>query len=135
MYFPKELKYTRSHEWVRFDGARATVGISDYAQSQLGDVVVFELPKVGATLTSGQSFAVVESVKAVSSVYAPVSGVVVEINDKLVDAPETVNHDAYGEGWIAVIELDGSSGVEELFDSKAYARLIAPEENRAAGES
>ena len=123
MNCPKELKYTANHEWVKIEGNRATVGITDFAQSQLGDVVFIEVPAVGTKVTAGKGFAVVESVKAVSDIYAPVNGVVVEANDELADAPEIVNQDAFGKGWIAVIEMSGDHSGEELLDSDAYARI------------
>ena len=123
MNCPKELKYTANHEWVKIEGNRATVGITDFAQSQLGDVVFIEVPVVGAKATAGKAFAVVESVKAVSDIYAPVNGVVVAANDELTDAPETVNQDAFGKGWIAVIELSDDRSGEELLDSVAYAKV------------
>ena len=104
MNVPKELKYSQDHEWVKVDGKRATVGITDFAQDQLGDVVFVEVPKVGTAVIVGKAFSVVESVKAVSDIYAPVSGVVVAVNEALNDTPETVNKDPYGEGWIAVID-------------------------------
>lgn len=125
MNFPENLKYSKEHEWVRFEGNRAIVGITDFAQSQLGDVVFIELPAVGATVTAGKRFSVVESVKAVSDIFAPLSGTVVEVNDALADAPETVNKEPYGEGWIAVIEISAGTAMEGLMDSAAYAELAA----------
>ena len=107
----------------KIEGNRATVGITDFAQSQLGDVVFIEVPAVGTKVSVGKGFAVVESVKAVSDIYAPVNGVVVEANDELTDAPEIVNQDAFGKGWIAVIEMSGDHSGEELLDSDAYARI------------
>ena len=121
MKFPTDLKYSTEHEWVRFEGKKAVVGITDFAQSQLGDIVFVELPAVGATLTAGKRFSVVESVKAVSDIFAPLGGKVLEINETLTDEPEKVNRDPYGEGWIAVVEIaDGAEG-ENLMDSEAYA--------------
>ena len=125
MHFPTNLKYSREHEWVRVEGQRAVVGITDFAQSQLGDVVFVELPAVGATLVAGKRFSVVESVKAVSDIFAPVNGMVVEVNEMLNDAPEKVNQDPYGEGWIAVIELASAADLAELMDSTAYAAQVA----------
>lgn len=125
MNFPKELKYSREHEWVRVEGNRATVGITDFAQSQLGDVVFVEIPAIGTVVTVGKTFSVVESVKAVSDIYAPVSGTVVAVNDELADVPETVNSDPYGQGWIAVIELSNPSELDALLDSETYEQLAA----------
>ncbi|WP_346353215.1 glycine cleavage system protein GcvH [Azotosporobacter soli] len=120
----QELKYSKDHEWVKIEGNRATVGITDFAQSQLGDVVFVEVPSVNAAVKSGAGFSVVESVKAVSDIYAPLSGTVVEVNEGLTDAPETVNSDPYGEGWIAVIEISDASEVAQLMDADAYAAFI-----------
>ena len=125
MHFPTNLKYSREHEWVRVEGQRAVVGITDFAQSQLGDVVFVELPAVGATLVAGKRFSVVESVKAVSDIFAPVNGKVLEINEALNDAPEKVNQDPYGEGWIAVIEWTSAGDLAELMNSEAYAEQVA----------
>ena len=125
MQFPTNLKYSKEHEWVRLEGNKAVVGITDFAQSQLGDVVFVELPTVGATAFAGKRFSVVESVKAVSDIFAPVNGTVVEINDTLNDAPEKVNQDPYGQGWIAVLELTDAAGLTELMDSEAYAAQVA----------
>ncbi len=127
MNTPKELKYTKDHEWVRLEGNRAVVGITDFAQSQLGDVVFVEVPEVGAEVAAGNGFSVVESVKAVSDIYAPLSGTVVEVNEALADAPEVVNQDPYGEGWIAVIEITDMSELDNLLDSEAYEKLAAEE--------
>lgn len=125
MHFPTNLKYSREHEWVRVEGQRAVVGITDFAQSQLGDVVFVELPAVGATLIAGKRFSVVESVKAVSDIFAPVNGKVLEINETLNNAPEKVNQDPYGEGWIAVIEWTSAGDLAELMNSEAYAEQVA----------
>ena len=125
MQFPTNLKYSKEHEWVRLEGNKAVVGITDFAQSQLGDVVFVELPTVGAAAVAGKRFSVVESVKAVSDIFAPVNGTVVEINEALNDAPEKVNQDPYGQGWIAVMELTDSAGLTELMDSEAYAAQVA----------
>lgn len=124
MKFPEHLQYSKEHEWVRREGNRAVVGISDYAQSQLGDIVFVELPSVGAAVTVGKRFSVVESVKAVSDIYAPLSGRIVEVNSALDEAPEKVNQDPYGEGWIAVIEIAGGEMDGELMDNLAYAELV-----------
>ena len=125
MQFPTNLKYSKEHEWVRVEGNKAVVGITDFAQSQLGDVVFVELPTVGAAAVAGKRFSVVESVKAVSDIFAPVNGTVVEINETLNDAPEKVNQDPYGQGWIAVLELTDAAGLTELMDSEAYAAQVA----------
>ena len=125
MNFPKELRYSKEHEWVRVEGKRAVVGITDFAQGQLGDVVFVEVPAMGTAVTVGQTFSVVESVKAVSDIYAPVSGTIVEVNEALGDTPEDVNSDPYGAGWIAVIELADSAEVDGLLTSEAYEALTA----------
>lgn len=125
MQFPANLSYSKEHEWVRIDGNKVVVGISDYAQSQLGDIVFVELPAVGAPITAGKRFSVVESVKAVSDIFAPVSGIVTEINEALNDAPEKVNQDPYGEGWIAVVEIPEGAALEGLMDSAAYSELVS----------
>lgn len=122
---PDDLRYSEQDEWARTQGERVTVGITDYAQQQLGDVVYVELPEVGATLTRGEPFGVIESVKAVSDLYAPLSGEVLEVNEALVDAPEQVNQDCYGEGWILVVKPEGN---EELLDAAAYAKHVAARE-------
>ncbi len=124
MNIPKELKYSKNHEWVRIAGEKVIIGIDDYAQSQLGDVVFVELPEVGSVVTCGDSFSVVESVKAVSDIYAPVSGKIIEVNEVLADTPECINEDPYGEGWIAVIELEDASEVDNLMDSEAYQIML-----------
>jgi len=118
--FPTELRYARTHEWVRVDGNRATVGISDYAQTQLGDVVYVELPEIGAQVEFEGEVAVVESVKAASDIYAPVSGEIVDANDELDNAPETVNADPYGDGWFFVIEMTNDELPIDLLTAEAY---------------
>ncbi len=120
-----DLKYSQEHEWVKVEGNRATVGITDFAQSQLGDVVFVEIPAVGAAVAAGKTFSVVESVKAVSDIYAPVSGKIVAVNDALTDTPETVNSDPYGDGWIAVIELADPGELAALLDAAAYEKFTA----------
>ena len=122
MNVPDDLAYSSDHEWVRADGERARVGITDYAQDALGDVVYVQLPEVGATVHAGDAIAEVESTKSVSDIYAPVSGTIIEVNGDLADAPERLNEDPYGEGWLFVIETaDGST---ELLDAEAYRALI-----------
>lgn len=129
MNIPQELKYSKDHEWIRVEGNRVTVGITDFAQSQLGDVVFVEVPTVGEMAVVGNTFAVVESVKAVSYIYAPVSGVIVEANSVLADAPEVVNQDPYGQGWIAVIEMADRIGLTQLLDSEEYEKCAVGEGN------
>ncbi len=125
MAYPEDLAYSREHEWVRMDGTRATIGITSYAADELGDIVFVELPEVGASLTQFGSFGVVESVKAVSDLYAPVSGEVVEVNDALRDAPELLNSDPFGEGWIARVEIADPAQLDELLDASTYAAETA----------
>ncbi len=122
--YPDDLKYHPEHDWARIEGENATVGITWFAQDQLGEVVFVEPPEVGATITANESYAEVESVKAVSDVIAPLSGKVIEVNDALKDNPEAVNNDPYGEGWIAKIELSDASEAESLLDVDAYTKLI-----------
>ena len=118
------IKYLKSHEWVKVDGNIATVGISDYAQEQLGDVVFVDLPQVGKKIFSSQELAVVESVKTASEIYSPVSGEIVEVNNALEDAPEKINADAMGEGWICKIKLSITSELNSLLDEKAYNEFL-----------
>jgi len=125
---PVDLKYTKSHEWVRVnDDGSVTVGISDSAQDQLGDMVFIEVPEAGQTVTAAEACAVVESVKAASDVYAPVSGEIVEANESLADSPETVNQDAYGEGWIFRIQPSDAGELAALMDADAYEQFLASE--------
>ena len=119
-----ESRYTDQHEWVRVDGDVATVGISDYAQSQLGDVVYVELPAVGKAVKQGGEMAVVESVKAASEVYAPASGTVTEVNADLTGTPQTVNEDAEGKGWFAKIKLSNAAELGKLMDAAAYRKFL-----------
>lgn len=122
---PGDLKFLKSHEWARVEGnGRVTVGISDHAQGLLGDLVYVELPEVGADAKAGEQIAVVESVKAASDVYSPISGKVDEVNSALSDKPETINEDAYGEGWMFVVELTNAEEVNELLDPDAYAEAL-----------
>jgi glycine cleavage system H protein len=122
---PTDLRYTKDHEWVRLDGEEATVGITEYAAGQLGDIVFVELPDVGRTLAQFAAFGVVESVKAVSDLFAPLSGDVVANNDALAGAPEQVNGDPYGDGWMIRLKLSEPGEVDELLDAAAYDALIA----------
>ncbi len=128
MNFPDDLRYTREHEWARRKGRNVAVGITEYAQDQLGDVVYLELPDVGDAVKKGESFGVVESTKAVSELFAPVSGKVVEVNDPLADAPETINEDPYEEGWMVVIEPSDPAELEALMDAKAYQAYLEEQE-------
>ena len=122
---PGDLKFLKSHEWARVEGnGRATVGISDHAQGLLGDLVYVELPAVGDTVQAGNAAAVVESVKAASDVYSPISGTVVEVNEALADKPETINEDAYGDGWLFVVEMSEPEQVNELLGPDDYAELL-----------
>jgi glycine cleavage system H protein len=120
--YPSDLKYTRDHEWVRLEGDRARVGITDYAQKQLGDVVYLELPDVGRTLKQGDVFGTIESVKAVSELYAPVGGEVVEVNGALAQKPESVNADAHT-AWMIVVKVANASEADSLLDAAAYGDL------------
>lgn len=124
MDFPTTLKYSKEHEWVRVEGSRAYIGITAFAQDELGDVVYVDLPEVGATLTQGTSFGSVESVKTVSELYAPVSGKVVEVNEKLADEPELVNSSPYDEGWMIVVEMDKPEELDVLLSADAYREMI-----------
>ncbi|WP_375765898.1 glycine cleavage system protein GcvH [Archangium gephyra] len=121
---PQNLKYTKEHEWARIEGNRVVVGVTSHAQEALGDVVFVELPKVGATVTSGKQFGVIESTKAVSELYSPLSGKVVKVNDALSDNPQTINSDPYGAGWIIELELSDSKELAGLMDAAAYGDLL-----------
>jgi glycine cleavage system H protein len=118
--FPDDVRYAESHEWARSEGEKIKVGITDYAQDQLGDIVFVELPEVGDSLEKGEEFGTVESVKAVSELYMPVGGEVVAINDTLEDAPEKVNNSPYSDGWMIEIKAEGPSGLDDLMDNDAY---------------
>lgn len=124
MNFPEELKYTKEHEWVRVKGNTVTVGITDWAQDQLGDIVFVELPEEGEEVEKGDTFGVVESTKSVNDLYLPVSGNVVEVNDPLLDTPETINDDCYGEGWMIRIEMSDKSELDELMTSEEYEAFL-----------
>jgi glycine cleavage system H protein len=121
MAYPDDLRYSKEHEWVRAEGTRATIGITSFAADELGDIVFVELPEVGTSLKQFRTFGVVESVKAVSDLYSPVSGEVVEMNEALRDAPELLNSAPFGEGWILKVELADPSELEALMDATAYA--------------
>jgi glycine cleavage system H protein len=124
MEFPDQLRYTKEHEWVAVEGARGRVGITDFAQDALGDVVFVQLPDVGANVSAMSSIAEVESTKSVSDIYAPVSGTVAEVNAGLESTPEQLNQDPYGDGWIFVIEMSDAAQVDSLLDAAAYRRLV-----------
>ena len=124
MDYPDHLKYSAEHEWVAVDGTRARIGITDFAQDALGDVVFVNLPTVGTTVASAATCAEVESTKSVSDIYAPVSGEIVEVNAALDDAPEKVNAEPYGEGWIFVVEMRDPSELDGLMDAAAYRRMV-----------
>ena len=127
---PKELHYTKSHEWLLDEGdGIVTIGITEHAQELLGDLVFVDLPEVGARVEAGSDCAVVESVKAASDVYSPVSGEVIEVNEALGDSPETINDDAFGDGWMFKVRLDNSDELDELLDADAYDSLVAEEEH------
>ncbi len=123
--YPDDLRYSKEHEWVRVSDAQATIGITSFAADELGDIVFVELPEVGAALMQFGTFGVVESVKAVSDLYAPVSGEVREVNEALRDRPELLNSDPYGEGWIAKVTLTDESGLEALMDAATYEETTA----------
>ena len=124
MNFPSNIKYTKDHEWIRLEGKIGTIGITEYAQGELGDVVFVELPAVGAGLTQGKSFGTIEAVKAVSDLYAPLSGEVSEVNKKVQDTPEVVNKDPYGEGWMVKVKLTKADEATSLLDAEAYKKLV-----------
>lgn len=125
MNYPEDLKYAENHEWARLEADnRVRMGISDYAQDALGDVVYVELPELGAAVTQGEAFSEVESTKSLSDVYAPVSGTIAEVNDALEDHPELVNSDPYGDGWFCVIEVGDPSELDNLMDQAAYAATL-----------
>ncbi|MGB9803402.1 glycine cleavage system protein GcvH [Desulfofundulus sp.] len=122
--YPADLKYSRDHEWIRVEGNRGTVGITFYAQESLGDVVYVDLPRVGDELAAGESFGTVESVKSVSDLYAPVSGKVVEVNQEVVEHPDLVNKDPYGDGWLIVLEISDPGELDDLLDAGAYEEMV-----------
>ena len=124
MNVPDDLRFSDDHEWVRVEDGKVRFGITDYAQDALGDVVFVQVPTVGTVVTKGSSVSEVESTKSVSDIYAPVSGTVVEVNDELGDAPQRVNEDPYGEGWIAVIEPSDLSELDQLLDAAGYRALV-----------
>ena len=127
MNIPNELRYSENHEWVRVEGSRAVIGITDFAQSELGDIVFVELPAAGASIQAGEPFGSVESVKTVSELYAPLSGKVVEVNEALNDSPEWVNKAPYGDGWLIVVELSDASELDKLWSADKYKETYADE--------
>ncbi len=124
MAYPSNYRYSKEHEWVNVEGDRARIGITEHAQSELGDVVFVELPSVGSSVKKGQNLGTVESVKAVSDIYAPIGGKVVEVNDNLESSPETINESPHEDGWIAVIEIADKSELDALLDAAAYEKLV-----------
>ena len=124
MHVPDELRYSSDHEWARVEGGAVRIGITDYAQDALGDVVFVQLPERGVKVAAGASFSEVESTKSVSDIYAPVAGTVVDVNAELADAPQRLNEDPYGEGWICVIEPADAAAFESLLDAAGYQQLI-----------
>jgi glycine cleavage system H protein len=124
MNVPDDLRYTSDHEWARSEGGHLRIGITDYAQDALGDVVFVQLPGPGAVIAAGESFAEVESTKSVSDVYAPVNGTIVEVNMELSDSPQKLNEDPYGEGWLCVIQPDDADSLSSLLDADGYRKLI-----------
>jgi glycine cleavage system H protein len=129
--YPTDYRYTKDHEWIKVSGDTGTIGITDYAQHELGDVVFVELPAAGTKITAGKTFGTIESVKAVSEIYAPVSGEVVETNTALTKAPETVNSDPHGAGWLVKIKLSNPAEVSGLMDAAAYQAFISEKEASA----
>jgi glycine cleavage system H protein len=125
--YPADLKYSKEHEWVKVEGTRGRIGLTHHAQHALGDVVFVEVPKVGRVVKPMEAFGVVESVKAVSDVYAPVGGAVVEVNAALESSPELINKDCYGAGWISVVEMANAKDLDALMDVKAYEAFLASE--------
>ena len=124
MKFPENLRYTKDHEWVKLEGVTATVGITDFAQKELGDIVYVEVETIGKKLNAGDIFGTVEAVKTVSDLYLPVSGTITELNDKLTKSPELVNDDPYDKGWMIQMKIDNAADVEKLLDAAAYEALV-----------
>ena len=127
MEYPDDVRYTKEHEWVRAEGGVVRIGITDFAQDALGDVVYVDLPDVGTNVHAGQAFAEVESTKSVSEIYSPLTGVVVEVNQELEDAPEQINSEPYGSGWIFAIEMSDPAELDGLLDAAAYRKLVEEE--------
>ena len=128
MNIPSTLLYSKDHEWIKVEGKQATLGVTDFAQSQLGDVVFVEVPALDTELAAGDGIGTIESVKAVSDVYCPVSGKVVAINDELENSPQLINEDPYGNSWICTVELDNLDDLKDLLDAAAYTKLVNEEE-------
>ncbi|MEG6522258.1 glycine cleavage system protein GcvH [Desulfotomaculum sp. 1211_IL3151] len=124
MNLQADLKYTKDHEWVKVEGNRAIIGITDYAQDSLGDIVFVELPSAGEAVEAAESFGVVESVKTASDLYSPVSGKVLEVNEGLADAPELVNQEPYGKGWMIIVELDNPAELDDLMNAEQYQSMV-----------
>ena len=125
MNIPKDLKYSAEHEWVKVDGDIAYIGITDFAQSELGDIVFVEFPEVGDTFSIGDVFGTVEAVKTVADLFAPISGEIIEVNDSLVNKPESINVDAYNNGWIVKVRIGNSEELENLLDPESYKGLLS----------
>ena len=128
MEAPPGLRYSKEHEWVAAEETVATIGITDHAQEQLGEIVYIELPSIGEKVSKDDPFGVVESVKAVSDIYAPVSGTVVEVNEDLPESPEVVNEDPYGDGWLIKVKMNDASDLDDLMDNEEYAEMVAQEQ-------
>ena len=125
MTIPQKLLYTKEHEWVKKEEGQVTIGITDFAQSQLGDIIFLELPEVGQKIVSGEPFGEIEAVKTVSELYAPINGTIIEINEDLEDNPDNINQDCYGSGWIIKVELDGALDKDNLLNHKDYGSMTA----------
>ena len=125
MTIPEKLLYTKEHEWVKKEDEQVTIGITDFAQSQLGDIIFLELPEVGQKIVSGEPFGEIEAVKTVSELYAPINGTIIEINEDLEDNPDNINQDCYGSGWIIKVELDGDLDKDNLLNHKDYGSMTA----------
>jgi glycine cleavage system H protein len=134
MEIPEGLKYSKEHEWVLIEGNVATIGITEYAQEELGDIVYVELPEVGEKVVKDDPFGAVESVKAVSDIYAPVSGTVLEVNDALPDSPETINDDAYGDGWMIRVEMSDIDDLKDLMTAEEYAEYVEQQKGEEEDE-
>jgi glycine cleavage system H protein len=122
--YPEDLKYTREHEWARVEGNRATIGITDYAQDALGDIVYVDIPATGTAVTAGERFGEVESTKSVSDIYSPVSGTITDRNGDLDKSPEIINSDPYGRGWLVVVEVSDTAQLDGLMDAETYTKLV-----------
>ncbi len=127
MEFPQDLKYSKEHEWLKVEGNTVTIGITDYAQDSLGDVVYVELPNEGSAMVQGETFGVIESVKAVSDLYSPVSGNIIEVNDSIIDNPDIVNEEPYGDAWMLKVELTSADELNELLSSDDYQQHVEEE--------